>query len=102
MMFVERFDDGPNGHGWIIAMQQVDIDVIAAQANQRVGHVGRNIVRRDAIAVCVEVSALADENDFLAVAALFHPQAEHAIDFAACVKMGRIVGGNACRVGGIE
>ncbi len=53
VVFVECFDYRPNGHAWIVAVQQVNVDVVAAQTRQRIGHIRSDVVGRDPIAVAV-------------------------------------------------
>ena len=38
-MFVERLDDRAHGHGWIVAVEQVEVDVVCAQTGQGIVNV---------------------------------------------------------------
>ena len=94
-MLVECLDDGADRDRRIVAVQQVEVDIVRAQARQRVGQIRSYVVRGDAIAVLVEMGALAEDDDFSAVAPFLHPQPECAIDFAAAIAVGRVVGRDA-------
>src|SRR5205085_10937795 len=99
--FIERFDNGANGHGRVVAMQKVEVEVISSDSRQRVVEVGCNIERRYPAANVVMMRALGKENHFFAIVTLRNPFADGHLAVLT-IDVCRINGSAALLEDGVE
>ena len=92
LMFVEHIHNRLYGHVGVIPMEQIEVDVVGAQAGQRVEDVGSDVEGRDPPPVLAVMCALADDDDLLAHAPGVHPPAKGALVVALTVDVRRVEG----------
>lgn len=96
-VLVEDFDNRSNRHIGVIAMEDVEVDEISAEAGKGVVQVCLNIERGHTLAVGIVVCAFGHDHDLIAQPALVDPFAERALGVARAVAMCRVKGGAAHR-----
>src|SRR5215204_626404 len=96
-VLVQDLDDGADGDGRVVTVEQVEVYVVEAQAGQGVVEVGCNVEGGYPPAVLVVVGALANNHGLLAQTAVPYPPAEGPLAVATAVVMGRIERGAPLR-----
>ena len=99
---VQRLDNRADRLGRVVAMEQVEVEVVDFEARQAVVNVGLDIEGRDPPAVLAVVRAFAEDDDFVAHAAAVDPLADGALIVAAAVDMGGVEAVAAGRVKGVQ
>ena len=93
--FIEHLDNRPNGLAGVIPMENIEVDVIGAQASQRIVQVRGDVIRGHPLAILVVVRPLAEHDDLVTQPALVVPVAEGPFAVAVAIAVGGVKGGAA-------
>ena len=90
-LLVQALHQGADGNVRIVAVQQVDVDLIDVQPFQAFGKVRDDVLRGHAgAAVADRVAALIEQHDLVPIAALAEPFSEGRLALATRIDVGRI------------
>ena len=91
-VFVEHFNDRPDRHTGVVAMEQVKIDVVRAQAGQRVLQIRCDVVRGDPLAVLAVVRPFGHNHDLLTHPARCYPAPKGTLDIPVPIDVSGVKG----------
>ena len=101
-VLVEDLDDRTDRHAGVVTVEDVEVEFVDLHAGERVENIGRDVIGRDPLPICIVMRALPQNDDAVSLAAMLKPASKGALHISLPVDVGGIKGRAAQRENGVE